>query len=62
MKRIIAILLLVMSSAAFAQLTNPPFETGNTMLVKENLELVKDKSVGIITNRTGVDKNQETHY
>ncbi len=57
MMRIIVIILLVLSSVAFAQLTNPPFETGNTMLVKEDLELVKDKSVGIITNRTGVDKN-----
>jgi uncharacterized protein YbbC (DUF1343 family) len=56
MKRIITIILLVLNSAVFAQLTNPPFETGNTMLVKEDLELVKDKSVGIITNRTGVDK------
>lgn len=57
MKRIIAFILLVLNSAVFAQLTSPPFETGNSMLVKENLDLVKDKNVGIITNRTGVDKN-----
>jgi len=57
MKRIIAFILLVLNSAVFAQLTSPPFETGNSMLVKENLDLVKDKNVGIITNRTGVNKN-----
>lgn len=57
MKNIAVILFLVIYSAAFAQLTMPGFETGNTMLVKENLELINGKSIGVITNRTGVDKN-----
>lgn len=57
MKKFIVILLLIFCNSVSSQLSNPPFETGNTMLVKENLDLVKGKKVGIITNRTGVDKN-----
>jgi len=57
MKSIITIILLVLASSVFAQFTNLSFETGNTMLVKENLNLLKDKKVGIITNSTGVDKS-----
>ncbi|MCX6158037.1 MAG: DUF1343 domain-containing protein [Ignavibacteriae bacterium] len=56
MKNILTFILLVFASSVFAQFTNLSFETGNTMLVKENLNLLKDKKVGIITNSTGVDK------
>jgi uncharacterized protein YbbC (DUF1343 family) len=56
MKNILTLILLVFASSAFAQFTNLSFETGNTMLIKENLNLLKDKQVGIITNSTGVDK------
>jgi uncharacterized protein YbbC (DUF1343 family) len=56
MKSILTLILLVFASNVFAQFTNLSFETGNTMLIKENLNLLKDKRVGIITNSTGVDK------
>ncbi|MFZ4591176.1 MAG: exo-beta-N-acetylmuramidase NamZ family protein [Ignavibacteria bacterium] len=56
MKNILTFILLVFASSVFAQFTNLSFETGNTMLVKEYLNLLKDKQVGIITNSTGVDK------
>jgi uncharacterized protein YbbC (DUF1343 family) len=56
MKNILTLILLVFASSVFAQFTNLSFETGNTMLIKENLNLLKDKQVGIITNSTGVDK------
>ncbi len=59
MKNILTLILLVFASSIFAQFTNLSFETGNTMLIKENLNLLKDKKVGIITNSTGVDKNGE---
>ncbi|MEI7485099.1 MAG: DUF1343 domain-containing protein [Ignavibacteriota bacterium] len=57
MKSILTIILLVFGTTVFAQFTNQSFETGNTMLIKENLNLLKDKKVGVITNSTGVDKS-----
>lgn len=56
MKRFIILILLLLTNSLFAQFINQPFETGSSMLIKENLTLLKDKSVGVITNRTGVDK------
>ena len=56
MKSNFLILIFAVSTSLFAQFTNNSFETGNTMLLKENLDLLKDKRVGVITNRTGVDK------
>lgn len=57
MKNILTLILLFFASSAFSQFTNLSFESGNTMLIKENLNLLKDKRVGIITNSTGVDKS-----
>ena len=57
MKKLILIILLLLTRVPFAQFTNQLFETGNSMLVKENLNLLKDKRIGIIINSTGVDKN-----
>lgn len=56
MKRFIILILLLLTNSLFAQFINQSFETGSSMLIKENLTLLKDKSVGVITNRTGVDK------
>jgi uncharacterized protein YbbC (DUF1343 family) len=57
MYKLIILILFISSSTVYPQFTNLSFETGNTMLVKENIELLKDKRVGVITNSTGVDKN-----
>lgn len=57
MKNVFIILLLIITAVANAQFTNQQFETGNSILIKENLDLLKGKRVGVITNSTGVDKN-----
>lgn len=56
MYKLLFLILFIFSSTAYSQFTNLSFETGNTMLVKENIVLLKDKKVGVITNSTGVDK------
>ncbi|MFA7361305.1 MAG: DUF1343 domain-containing protein [Candidatus Kapaibacterium sp.] len=57
MRRLLFVILMFASGYSYSQFINSSFETGNTVLVKEQIELIKGKKVGIITNRTGVDKN-----
>ena len=57
MIRLLFVIFMLVSGYSYGQFINSSFETGNTVLVKEQIDLIKGKQVGIITNRTGVDKN-----
>lgn len=50
-------LFLISANVLYGQFVNSTFETGNTMLVRENIDYLKGKQTGVITNSTGVDKN-----
>ncbi|MCU0373461.1 MAG: DUF1343 domain-containing protein [Ignavibacteria bacterium] len=52
------ILIILFFSYGFAHSQgNSDFETGNTVLIKDYGELLEGKRIGLITNKTGVDKN-----
>lgn len=58
MKRILIYMLLILfTDVLYGQFINKSFETGNTVLVREHSDLLEGKRIGVITNRTGVDKN-----
>lgn len=53
MRLLIISILLFCSGIAKAQ----SFETGNTVLISDEKSLISGKKIGVITNRTGVDRN-----
>ncbi|MCI0472333.1 MAG: DUF1343 domain-containing protein, partial [Ignavibacteria bacterium] len=50
------IILFISSGIAYSQV-NGDFETGNTILLRDYRKLLEGKRIGLITNKTGVDKN-----
>ena len=57
MRFLLLVIFLLSFGYSYSQFVKDNFETGNTVLVKEHINTIKGKQVGIITNRTGVDKN-----
>jgi len=57
MKYIYILIILFISFGFSHSQVNGDFETGNTILLKDYRKLLEGKRVGLITNKTGVDKN-----
>lgn len=53
MRLFIIVILLICNSIGMAQ----SFETGNTVLISDEKSLISGNKLGVITNRTGVDRN-----
>lgn len=52
-----ALFLILITSFAYCQNTKPYVLTGADVLISENLELLKGKSLGIVSNQTGLLRN-----